>query len=427
MMSAALIFFSPHLDGMSHRTSNTKRVNDILDAATTGDKKQKIECKLSVKPLEVIWSEIKLDGAQTHFDIMSSAAIQSYEDYIHELRSRNKIHALCVVQVWFLEFMEARDPEKGVHLKQKTKVWLAFRAGLATGSVAPGLVGHNHYSHTLSQAKKLAKALLETSLSSFSAADIPIKKKNTSSLLDDDDQEAAVDDEEERAKFGGLAQEWGSAKESYSAHCYCQEQYEQCVRAYRQQRKNWLENNHRLSAWKSFTFRNKVFPVTNPLRDPTVEIRNWSFLRSHLFIRGISPDGVLVINGVPCGGVEFKCPYAQRQKLHLVFHNGYYDQLMCELHVLQSYWPSIEWIDYVNWTPTAWTWETFFFNEVYFYKWFLPRESRSYFKVVLPRMCSSLLLKYKKQRKVDDSTTWSAETMMKQKSQFFQFLQSELN
>jgi len=396
-------------------------------------KKQKVEVKLTIQPMEKIWVEQKLGRIHQHMELMSSGPLYSHREYIQKIQTQIPIHALDVVQKWYLEFLAKKDPASFVNLKQKSLDWLVARCGRLTGSAAPGFVGHNHHSHPLTQIKDFTKsfekskkeiALLALSSSSGSSS----SSTKTSSLFDqeDDEEEDNNDDDQDklaRAQFGGQAMAWGSAKEYYAAHCYCQYQYQESVKTYREQRLAYFHaHTNQIKDWKTFDYRGRTFPVIDPFQDPVVEIRNWSFLRSYLPHRGISPDGVLIINGVPCAALEVKCPFAKRKRLHLMFHTGYYDQIMCELYLLQSYWPTIGWIDYVNWTPTAWTLDTFVLNQEYFHKWFLPREARSYFKCALPLLCANILIKFKASQHSTDDEIWSATKMLSLQSDFMQFL-----
>jgi len=400
------------------KTTNKDKGNK--DAATFRSRKRQAITKehvLTVKaPENIVW-ERRLGGRNDHIHFMNSKP-KSQNQYIQELNAAQQSGTLFgEAKKTFYEFLGEHRLQDYVNVKQKSQQWLSLRYGRFTGSIASSLVGHNSHDNPLPACNKVIKKIPRPELE--------LEGTNNHEFNDDGEHEKY---ESKRFKaFKVEAMEWGAAKEAYASQCYCTYQYEQCTKAYRRQRLEWVKNGFQIQDWKTFQYREVKFPVLDFKQDPVVEIRNWSFLRDTKVHRGISPDGILVINGIVLCCIEIKCPFAQKHAIHACFEASYYDQLQCEIYLLKQYWPSIQCIDYINWSPTQWTLDTFVFDQDYFMNWYLPREARMYFSVFLPKIVAFFLVKFKQKhfaaQQVDEILQFETpETMAKVQNQFRNFL-----
>lgn len=179
--------------------------------------------------------------------------------------------------------------------------------------------------------------------------------------------------------------EWGNAKEIFACYCYLKEQRRLVTLTYRQQRQKFIKNPE---DFKTFEFRGQTLPVLDPHADPLVTSQHFGSvgkegLKNHAFRIG-SPDGILFINHQPFCLIEIKCSYKQQKALHPAFRCYNFDQLQFMLDIFRYYAPHLVLIDYINWSPLCWTWDTFYFDEHYWRHWYTPRELRFYFQFFLP-------------------------------------------
>jgi hypothetical protein len=187
---------------------------------------------------------------------------------------------------------------------------------------------------------------------------------------------------------GNAATIWGSGKEVYAAKCYAndlQRLVTECFRA--QRRSGAIQATADSPDGLHFVFRNQKIAVPDIDLDPVVEIRHYGLLVdpwNHW--RGVSPDGVIFINGIACGVLEVKCSFGKKYSLYTNVRPYYYNQLQCELYIGNRYWPTIRWLDFVVWSPQHFTVDTYVFDVDYFYSWYLPRELKYYFRLYLPTL-----------------------------------------
>jgi hypothetical protein len=137
---------------------------------------------------------------------------------------------------------------------------------------------------------------------------------------------------------------------------------------------------------------NQNIPIKNIHLDPEVEIVSYnSVIDSFNHWLSISPDGVISINGLYVGCLEIKCPWSkQTHALHENVQKYYYEQMMSQLYILQRYFPTITWLDKMNWSPSIWVADTFVFATQYYFEWFAPRAIRFYFEAFLPMQAQHL-------------------------------------
>ena len=175
-------------------------------------------------------------------------------------------------------------------LPQKSEAWKWARTGRITGSSTGSAVGQQRKTRV----KKVA----------YSAVYLKFK--------------------------GNVATVWGSGKEVYATRCYANDLQRVVTECYRAQRRsgaveasattvNSPEGGSRVEY--SFVFRNQRIPVTDIDADPVVEVRHYGLLIdpwNHW--RGVSPDGVIFINGIPCGVLEAKCSFGITSRFVVGLH-----------------------------------------------------------------------------------------------------------
>jgi hypothetical protein len=189
-----------------------------------------------------------------------------------------------------------------------------------------------------------------------------------------------------------VATEWGSEKEAYAARCYVEDLNRLVSTVFRAQRLSGYVKQH-----GGFEFRGQFIPVTNIDKDPEVAIRHYGLIIDPwCHWRGVSPDGIIEINGVVVGCLEIKCPYAKQHSLYPTLPKYYFTQLQCEMYISRLFWPDVCWLDFVVWSPTHWTCETIPFEEEWFYSYYGPRELRYYFNVYLPAIAEKIWFDTKK-------------------------------
>jgi hypothetical protein len=247
---------------------------------------------------------------------------------------------------------------------QKSAAWLWARTGRITGSSTGNAVGHNRGTPVL-------KVAYEAVFAKFK---------------------------------GNIASEWGAGKEVYAVQSYVNDLNRLVTREFRDQRRRGLVVQRRDAARAAgggsgdrgcgwFAFRNQRVPVPDVDADPIVEVRHYGLLIdpwNHQ--RGVSPDGVVFVNGVAVGILEIKCPFAKNKSLYVNIKQYYFDQLMCELYIGHLYWPTCHWLDFVVWAPQAFTVDTYTFDAAYFFGWFAPRELRYYFALHLTTVAERITL-----------------------------------
>jgi len=204
---------------------------------------------------------------------------------------------------------------------------------------------------------------------------------------------------------GNKASMWGSGKEVYATQCYCNDLKRLVTEVFREQRRSGAiqatmedgENNG------FFIFRNQQIPVANINDEPSVEIRHYGLLidpwNHH---RGVSPDGIVCINGVVVGVLEVKCAYAQEKSLYVNIKPYYIDQIMSELYLGHLYWPTAHWVDFVVWSPQHFTVDTFTFDAPYYYGWYAPRELKYYFRIYLKTISEKIYNTAREEKKGEE-------------------------
>jgi hypothetical protein len=222
---------------------------------------------------------------------------------------------------------------------QKSVAWLWARKGRITGSTTGTAVGHQ-------RGKPILTAAYESCWVGFK---------------------------------GNQASRWGSGKEVYATQCYANDLQRLVTEVFRAQRKagDVQRNGY-------FIFRNQPITVQDINRDPRVEVRHYGLLIdpwNHQ--RGVSPDGVIFINGQACGVLEVKCAYSKDKSLYINIKEYYYTQLMSELYLTNIYWPTIKWLDFVVWSPEHFTVDTYTFDARFYFTWYGPRELKYYFRLYL--------------------------------------------
>lgn len=250
-----------------------------------------------------------------------------------------------------------RNPDSCLQIlthKQKSHRWLWSRQGRITGSVSGSCVGQNPYCRVLKSAWESV---------------YQVKYK------DEDDKK-----QEEAPK-------WGEDHETQAAQDYLNDLNKHVQNKYSEAKRE--EKSH-------FQFRSVSFTTT---REPVVEIRCFNLMidfENHW--RGMSPDGIVFVNGVPVGIIEIKCPYSLQKDtkyyIYPVIKSYYYNQLQSNMYIAHKYFrfPTTPWCDFIVWTPQAFTVEHFEFDADYFLHWYLPRELRFYFEIYLPCLAERMYL-----------------------------------
>jgi len=187
---------------------------------------------------------------------------------------------------------------------------------------------------------------------------------------------------------GSVATEWGSGKEVYGTRCHANDWKRLVVKTFREQRRSGeIQRTADAQGRLHFVFRNQRIPVPHIDHDPHVEVRHYGLMIdpwNHW--RGVSPDGVLFINDIACGALEVKCSFGKKYSLYTNVRPYYYNQLQCEMYIVNRYWPTVRWLDFVVWSPEHFTVDTYTFDAEYFYGWYAPREIKYYFQLYLPTL-----------------------------------------
>lgn len=186
---------------------------------------------------------------------------------------------------------------------------------------------------------------------------------------------------------GNKASMWGSGKEVYATQCYVNDLARVVTNVFREQRQSGA-----ITATGYFIFRNQKIPVRDINEEPLVEVRHYGLLIDPWnHNRGVSPDGIVFVNGVAVGVLEVKCP-DQGRSLYINIKTYYFDQIMSELYIGHLYWPTIHWVDFVVWSPRHFTVETFTFDAGYYFGWYGPREIKYYYRLYLKTLAEKMYL-----------------------------------
>lgn len=240
---------------------------------------------------------------------------------------------------------------------QKSKTWLLARQGRLTGSMAAAAVGHSRINFPLQKAKE---------------------------------------SQQEYVRISSLPMDWGSGKELYGTQSYVNDLRDQVHATFIEQRLAAAKEHGPAfyDKWKYFLFRHQWIPVgEDPAILPQVQVRGYGFT-INVSWRGMSPDGIVFINDLAVGCIEVKCAFKDNFALYPNIYEYYYDQLQCELYIGKSIFPTLQWLDFINWTPDGFTVDEYLLDEEYMYTWFLPREIRYYFRVFLPAFVAALRVKF---------------------------------
>ncbi len=209
--------------------------------------------------------------------------------------------------------------------------------------------------------------------------------------------------------FKGCAPtEWGSGKEVYAVRCYIEDLNRLVSKVFRAQRKSGI-----VAKTNTFVFRGQTIPVPDINCDPIVSIRHYGLLIDPWnHFRGVSPDGIIVINGVVAGCLEVKCPFGKQKSLYPIIPKYYFSQLQCEMYISRIFWPDVRWLDFVVWSPYGWTCETVPFEEDWFNNYYAPRELRYYFSAYLPLLAEKCFYQTKKAFRTATPTMENVATML---------------
>jgi hypothetical protein len=238
---------------------------------------------------------------------------------------------------------------------QKSPEWLRARVGCITGSTTGTAVGHQ-------RGTPILRGAFDTHYAPF---------------------------------LGNIASAWGSGKEVYGTQCYVNDLQRLVTRVFRLQRRSGALAATMTDGWSNgwFTFRGQQIAVPDIDKDPVVLVRHYGQIRDPWnHHRGVSPDGVVFINNIPVGVLEVKCAFANQKALYVNVRPYYYDQLMTELYTGHLFYPSIRWLDFVVWSPLAFSVDTYTFDARYYYLWYAGRENRFYFRVHLKALAEKVFL-----------------------------------
>lgn len=229
---------------------------------------------------------------------------------------------------------------------------------------------------------------------------------------------------------------WGTNNESNAGFDYICDLRRSIHKTYEEQR-DFIASGSTLSGFIEFKYRGQSIPVLNKNELPTVELFLFGFMTDpYNQWRGMSPDGVVVVNGVAIGCVEIKCPFGTPIKrgsgggmegdhaLYVNIPKYYYPQIQSELYLCQLIWPTVQWIDFIAWSPEHWTLETFLFDAPFFFDWYAKREMRYYFEAYLPMLAKQARADFvEKSKTFSKPTTAAAEKQLEES--FRKFIQTE--
>lgn len=121
--------------------------------------------------------------------------------------------------------------------------------------------------------------------------------------------------------------------------------------------------------------------------------------------RGVSIDGLVVINGVATHVLEIKCPWAGGQTyLYLLEPQYYYPQSQDAMYTMRRYYPGINSCDRITYSPNfGFIVDTHVLDAHWYLSWYAPRILRYFFcpyqtvMTFLPRLTESALYRFHKQ------------------------------
>lgn len=104
------------------------------------------------------------------------------------------------------------------------------------------------------------------------------------------------------------------------------------------------------------------------------------------FLR-LSPDGVLMLNGIPLVALEIKCSLNGVYKLMPVYHGG---QVTLTNIVVPAHYPTVRCTDYMSYyAGDEYSLATFWIDRDYIKLWVMPRLVKLFFTVMWPVTCAA--------------------------------------
>lgn len=118
-----------------------------------------------------------------------------------------------------------------------------------------------------------------------------------------------------------------------------------------------------------------------------VEAKLGTLVHPHYKFLRLSPDGVLLLNGIPLVALEIKCSLNGVYKLMPVYHGG---QVTLTNIVVPAHFPTVRCTDYMSfYAGDEYSLATFWIDPDYIRLWFMPRLIKLFFTVMWPVTCAA--------------------------------------
>jgi hypothetical protein len=296
------------------------------------------------------------------------------KEYIAQMTPEEREWAESLLNTTDEEIVKLREVD------QKAPDWYIGRKKRMTGSKGPAAVGHNPYS-TMPEA-------VEEWVTGKSKRDNPYSQKI---MQNGTDMEPVARQEYEvqmnEALRSKLTRDW-----------------------------NAYEKSHQQSAQPFvFYFRGIAIPIRydsqqKPITPVLTVIEKGLLIDKDRRWRGVSLDGIVMIDDLFVWVLEIKCPQKSAGAFYTQTPLYYYDQIQNNIWTaLYHFDLKLPMCDLFIFSEQGFALEMFELDREYMVKWFLPRESRCFFKAYLPRQVEHL--REMNLKSVPTITTVSASTI----------------
>lgn len=118
-----------------------------------------------------------------------------------------------------------------------------------------------------------------------------------------------------------------------------------------------------------------------------VEAKLGTLVHPHYKFLRLSPDGILMLNGIPLVALEIKCSLNGVYKLMPVYHGG---QVTLTNIVVPAHFPTVVSTDYMSfYAGDEYSLATFWVDREFIQLWFMPRLIKLFFTVMWPVTCAA--------------------------------------
>jgi hypothetical protein len=267
-------------------------------------------------------------------------------------------------RAWAQSLLDTTDEEiiKLRETDQKAPDWYIGRKKRMTGSKGPAAVGHNPYT-TLFES-------IEEWVTGKSKRDNPYSLKI---MQNGSDMEPIARTEYEvqmnQALTSKLSTDW---KE------FCKRQEQDASLKFQ------------------FVFRGVTIPIRfnsdqQPISPILRVIEKGLLIDKDRRWRGVSLDGIVMIDDIYAWVIEIKCPQKNEGAFYTLTPLYYYDQIENNIWTCMYHYDlKIPMCDFFIFSDQGWSLEPYALDRDYMTKWFLPRESRCFFKGYLPRQAEHI-------------------------------------